>query len=352
MANAQQEAQLRQALTQLEQTANNFALRVSSMASVRQNYIRETKEMSDAIWAAYKAGQVSAEIGAQTANQMRNEILEMWRAYDMDLGKAYARKLKKTGLELDKVVEYIMNEKKGFKERFAGRQFSSLTNAEKTLIYEEVIQSAGRNRASVTEAIPRMRWAARGLWIATAAIAIYNIGTSNTPWWQTGREASNIGGGVLGSIAGGAAMGAAGGVWAGPIGVGVGILVGGILGAVLADHAYVETVGTANPRTRTFVARFTNFFTGMDEEGLAQALAREHGNNPAFILEVMQALSQDYSSDSDDVAFELVAIAKRDPAFARVLKANVTLRNCLIQLLEGGVSFASEKQAAQWLRAL
>ncbi|MGL5733928.1 MAG: hypothetical protein ACRCYS_03595, partial [Beijerinckiaceae bacterium] len=251
MANPQKDAEFRQALTLMEQTANNFALRLAATAGVRQRYVRDIKEMSDALWAAYKAGEISAEFGAQSANQMRNQILEMGRAHDMDLGRAYAKKLKKTGLNLDDVVQYIMNNKEGFKERFAGRQFSTLSDAEKTLIYEEAIKSAGRNRASETAKIPRLRWAARGLWLATAAIAIFNIGTSNTPWWQTGREASNIGGGLLGSMAGGAAMGAAGGVWAGPIGVGVGILVGGILGAVLADRAYVEVAGTANPRVRS-----------------------------------------------------------------------------------------------------
>ena len=345
------DAELRAALTQMEQTANNVALRIASAASVRQRYLREIKEMSDSIWQAYKAGELSAAAGAQIANGMRNEILNMSRAYDMDWGRAYAQKLKKTGLSLDQVVHYIMNNKEGFKERFAGKAFSSLSDADKGLIYEEVIRSAGRDRGRVTAAIPRLRWASRGLWIATAAIAVYNVGTSNTPWWQTGREGANIGGGLLGSMAGGAAMGAAGGVWAGPIGVGVGVIVGGILGAVLADRAYVEATGTANPRTRSFVARFTGFFTGTDETGMAQALAREHSANPAFVFEVFRALDADYTTDSDDVAYEYVSIARRSPALARMIKGHPALRAYLAELLEGGYSARSERQAAQWLRA-
>lgn len=351
MGNPQQDAELRQALSQMEQTANNFAARLATTAGVRMSYLREIREMSDAVWAAYKAGEISAQFGAQTANQMRNEILDMARAHDMDLGRAYAKKLKGKGLSLDDVVKYIMNEKKGFKERFAGRAFSSLSDAEKTLIYEEAIQSAGRNRGAVTRAIPRLRWAARGLWVATAAIAVYNIGTSNTPWWQTGREASNIGGGLIGSIAGGAAMGAAGGVWAGPIGVGVGVLVGGILGALMADRAYVEVAGTADASTRAFVGRFTSFFTGTDESGIAKALAREYGRQPGFILTVLQALEQDYTSDSDDVAFELAELARKDATLARTIKGHAPLRSYMIGLLESGWVSAAEQQAARWLRA-
>lgn len=351
MSDPQQEAELRLALSQLEQTANNFALRLASMAGVRARYVQETREMSQAIWRAYRAGEISASIGAATAHQMRNQILDMARAHDMDLGRAYARRLKSTGLELDQVIQYIMNEKPGFRERFAGRAFSSLSPAEQVQIYEEVIQSAGRSRTSVTQAIPRLRWAARGLWVATAAIAIYNVGTSQTPWWQAGREGANLGGGLLGSIGGGAAMGAAGGVWAGPIGVGVGILVGGVLGALLADRAYVEIAGTANPRVRGFVGRFTSFFTGTDESGMARALATEYGRDAAFILEVLGALEQDYSTDADDVAYALVGIARREPAFARTLTGHVALRATLIRLLESGYVAASEREAARWLRA-
>jgi hypothetical protein len=340
------DAELRAALTQMEQTANNVALRIASAASVRQRYLREIKEMSDSIWQAYKAGELSPAAGAQIANGMRNEILNMSRAYDMDWGRAYAQKLKKTGLSLDQVVHYIMNNKEGFKERFAGKTFSSLSDADKGLIYEEVIRSAGRDRGRVTAAIPRLRWASRGLWIATAAIAVYNVGTSNTPWWQTGREGANIGGGLLGSMAGGAAMGAAGGVWAGPIGVGVGVIVGGILGSSLCrGHRH------GKPAHAVLRRPFSGFFTGTDETGMAQALAREHSANPAFVLEVFRALDADYTTDSDDVAYEYVSIARRSPALARMIKGHPALRAYLAELLEGGYSARSERQAAQWLRA-
>lgn len=351
MGNTQQaDGQVSEAIRQMEVAANNVALRLASSAQVRQRYVIEIKEMSDALWAAYKGGEISAQKAAEVANQMRNQILDMSRANDMDFGRAYARSLKKGGLELDQVIRYIMNEKSGFKERFAGRLFTDLTPAQQAEIYEEVIKSAGRDRGAVTKGIPRMRWAARGLWVATAAIAIYNVGTSQTPWWQAGREGANIGGGILGSMAGGAAMGAAGGVWAGPIGVGVGVIVGGILGALLADRAYVEVVGTADAGTRGFVDRFTSFWTGVDEEGMAKALADEYPNRLDFVLRVMQALDNDYNTDADDVALAYVQIAMKRPALAQAVKGNRQLRDFLINLLQSGVTFGDEQRAINWLR--
>ena len=351
MGNTQQaDGQVSEAIRQMEVTANNVAFRLVSSAQVRQRYVIEIKEMSDALWAAYKGGKISAQKTAEVANQMRNQILDMCRANDMDFGRAYAKSLKKSGLELDKLIGYIMNEKRGFKERFAGRLFTELTPAQQTEIYEEVIKSAGRDRGAVTKGIPRMRWAARGLWVATAAIAIYNVGTSQTPWWQAGRESANIGGGILGSMAGGAAMGAAGGVWAGPIGVGVGVIVGGILGALLADRAYIEVVGTADIGTRSFVDRFTSFWTGVDEEGMAKALADQYPNQLDFVLRVMQTLDNEYNSDSDDVALAYVQIIMKRPVLAQAVKGNRHLRNFLISSLESGVIFADEQRAISWLR--
>jgi hypothetical protein len=348
---AQDDARVSAALRQLEAAANNIATRLIKSAGIRTQYLDGIQEMSDACWQAYKAGELSAKAAAGVANEMRNTILDMSRANDFDLGRAYASSLKKKGLSLDEVVEYIMNQKKGFKERFKGRKLPSLSDAEQTEIFEEVIKSAGRDRGSITRGIPRLRWAARSLWILTAAIAIYNIGTAQNPWWQTGREGATLGGGLLGSIGGGAAMGAAGGVWAGPIGVGIGVLVGGILGALLADHAYVEAAGTGDPRTRAFISRFTSFWTGTDEEGMANALASEYPKQPDFVILVFAALEHDYSTDSDDVAYEYILIAQRNEGLGKAIKTNLALRACLVKLLSAGWTSSEEAAAIRWLQS-
>ena len=50
------DAEIGQALRQMEQAASNVALRLASSVKVRKNYLFRIKEMSDALLAAYKNG--------------------------------------------------------------------------------------------------------------------------------------------------------------------------------------------------------------------------------------------------------------------------------------------------------
>ena len=339
--------QLEAALRQFEATANSFAIRYLRMAEVRAAYVQQIRDMSQSVRAAVDAGELSAAKGAEVAHQMRNQIMEMQRLRDFDLGRALARSLKRQGLDLEEAIVKSMT-----KLKLEGRAFNTLSGAEQRAVYLEVIESSGRSRAAITRGIPRMRWAARGLWLATVAVAAYNIGTAENPWWQSGREAANITGGLGGGFAGGAAMGAAAGIWGGPVGVAVGVVVGGVLGALLADHAYVQAAGTSDPVTRGFVARFTSFWTGVDEEGMAQALFTEHRLNLTFVERVFRSLNDSYNTDADDVALLYVEKVRRDPAMSQALALNVSLRNLLVQLLDEGYTDASEARAIQWLRSL
>ena len=341
------DARLETALHDFEVTATSFGLRLIKMAEVRTAYVQGIREMSQSIRVAVESGEMSAAKGAEMAHGMRNEILDMGRARDFDLGKALAAKMKAKGISLQESIARSMKS-----VGVEGKAFASLTGAQQKAVYVGVIESSGRSRASVNAAIPRMRYAARGLWIASLAIAAYNIGTSENPWWQTGRETANIAGGVGGGFAGGAAMGAAVGIWGGPVGVAVGVVVGGILGALLADRAYVEVAGTADATTRTFVGRFTSFWTGTDEDGIARALAAEYRNNAAFVHRVFISLDDSYNSDADDVALAYVTIARRDAAVAQCIRGNRNLRDYLIKVLDEGYTSGEELAAIKYLRAL
>jgi ribosomal protein L22 len=331
----------------LEVTANNFALRLIQMAEVRTAYVEQIREMSQSIRVAVEAGEMSADKGAEVAHQMRNQIMEMQRARDFDLGRSLARQMKDKGITLEEAIGKAMK-----KFGFEGQQFNRLTGEQQRQVLMEVIDASGRSRPRVTQGIPRLRWASRGLWLATLAIAAYNIGTAENPWWQTGREAANIAGGMGGGFVGGAAMGAAGGVWAGPVGVAVGVIVGGILGALLADHAYVETAGASDPATRQFVGRFTSFWTGVDETGMAKALANEHRMNPTFVQRVFVSLNNDYNTDADDIALEYVRLVRQDSGLQQSLRANKGLRDLLIQLMDDGWTSGEEQDAIRYLRGL
>jgi hypothetical protein len=337
------DARLEQALHDLEVSATSFALRYIRIADVRTAYVQQIHEMSQSLRAAVEAGHLGAKQGAEMANQMRNEIMEMQRLRDFDYGRSLARQMKGKGVSLEQAIAKAMKTL-----GVEGKPFATLSGAE----YLEVLASSGRSRASVTAGIPKLRWASRGLWLATLIVAGYNIGTSENPWWQTGREAANIAGGVGGGFAGGAAMGAAVGVWGGPVGVAVGVLVGGILGALLADRAYIEVVGTSDASTRSFIGRFTSFWIGTDEAGIANALATEHRTNSAFVHRVLVSLNDDYNSDADDVAVIYVGYARRDTAIRDAIKANQNLRDYLIKVMTEGYTSADEQSAIAFLKTL
>lgn len=121
---------------------------------------------------------------------------------DFDLGRAYAESLKKKGLTLDEAIAKAMK-----KLNLKPRSIETLNGSQQRQVYVEVIEATGRSRPSETARIPKLRWAARGLWIATFAVAAYNIGTAENRPWQTGREAASIAGGLGGSFTAGAAWG-------------------------------------------------------------------------------------------------------------------------------------------------
>lgn len=335
------------ALREFELAANNFAIRFIKMAEVRAWYRDQAQEMSRSLRAAVESGEISAQRGAELAHGARNEILDMARRRDFDLGRSIAEAMKKNGISFEEAIKRALKNLK-----LDGQPFEKLSGADQRRVLIEVIESAGRPRPRANAWIPRLRWTSRGLWLATILIAGYNIGTAENPWWQTGREAANIAGGVGGGFAGGAAMGAAAGIWGGPVGVAIGVLVGGALGALLADHAYVEAAGTSDPLTRGFVARFTSFWSGVDEDGMAKALATEYRTNAAFALRVFGSLNADYASDADDVALAYVNYARRDAQLKATIASNRALRDFLIKVMSEGWTSSDEQLAINFLRAL
>jgi hypothetical protein len=147
-------------------------------------------------------------------------------------------------------------------------------------------------------------------------------------------------------------MSAAVGIWGGPVGVAVGELVGGILGALLADRADVEIAGAGDPASRSFVARYTGFWTGTDEADLAKALATEHRNNAAFVHRVFISLNDEYTSDADDVALLYVSYVRKDAGLQALMRANPQLRAYTIEMMRSGYTAADELAAMNYLRSV
>src|ERR1700741_3144263 len=66
---------LRTALSLFQTEAVNFAVRFIPDHGVRQEYIRKTREMANAILEDVRKGTITAEERQRLANQLRNEIM-------------------------------------------------------------------------------------------------------------------------------------------------------------------------------------------------------------------------------------------------------------------------------------
>ena len=327
------------AIRQMETQAVNFAYRFVRDSSVRQTYMTETKAMASELRAAYQKGNMTAKQAAETANQMRNEIMEFARVKSSDMGRAKAKSLKAKGLDMDQLTN------KYAKQRF-GRTFENLSETQRAKVYMDIVDSSGRANPKVSLKARRLGAAGRCLWVLTACVAIYNVATADNKLKAAGREASNIGGGFGGGVAGGAVSG----IWFGPIGVAIGVIVGGVLGAVVADQVYVELAGPDGDFARKFIPRFTNV-ASTDERGMASALVRECGYELDKVNAVFLQLNDKYTTDADDVALEYVRQIKsmRGPV-REALRLHIGLRNNLVMLLESGWTSAEEQECIAFLK--
>ena len=334
--------ELEAALEQMGIQALSFGTRFIQDAAVRQDYIHKTQQMSRELRAAYEAGSMSAREAAETANQLRNEIMEMARVRSSDIGRAKAQQLKSKGIDLDDLCSK-------YAKKLFNRDFANLTKGEQDRVLLEIVDSAGRANPKVSLRAGRMGALGRGLWVLTAVVAIYNIGTAEDKVHATGREVANVGGG----FAGGAAAGALAGIWFGPVGVAVGVVIGGVLGSMVADSAYIEITGPRQASVRQFLPRFTSFFTGVDEEGIANALVDEYGIDMASVLAVFRELDNSYSTDSDDVArLYLAKVKERGGSLEHALRLHGGLRNLLVLILDGGWTSGEEYKLMEYLGKL
>lgn len=335
------DASAEQAIREFEATALAFAYQAINIAQVRSEYVRRAQEVSASLRNAYRTGEMSAKAAAETAHGMRNKLLEIQRARSAAVGRALAKQLKAKGLDLDLVLEKLS-------KRMFQQSFAELDNVQQTRAYLEVVESAGRARPTATRFAGRAGAAGRAMFLIGIGIAAYNIANADDKVWQSGREASNIMGGLGGSVAAGALAG----LWLGPVGVAVGAFVGGVAGALLADQAYVAAVGASDRDAGAFLKRFTNFF-GTDEEGLARALYDEVGMDGDRANAIFLAMDESYNTDADDVAVSYLrrVFAGRGPVL-QALRLNWSFRETLIRILDEGWTSSEEAALIAQLRAL
>ena len=331
--------ELEAALRQTEVAALNFAYRFINISSIRSQYIQLTQEFSQSLRSAYANGEISAKAAAEAAHGMRNQIMDQQRAKSADLAKAMAKQLKAKGISFDVILEKAAL-------KMYGKPFSQLSNADQTAAYMEVVASAGRSRPSANVFAARAGAAGRALFVLGIGLAIYNIANAEDKSWQTGREVSNIGGGIAGSVAAGALAG----IWLGPLGVAVGAFVGGVCGALISDQAYVELAGPQSAVAQAFLPRFTSFFS-VDEAGIAKALYDEFGINLDKVHAIFIEINNSYSADADDVAvIYLKRVFLLKGVVMEALRLNKALKQLLVEVLDGGWTTADENQMISKLK--
>lgn len=223
-------AVLTESLHALEATALNFGRAYINDASVRENYFRKIKKMSEEILRDVRAGKATAEEGARFAQQLRNGIMEEARALSSPMGRAGAEKLKSGG----KALETLIDEKTA--KLFPNKRFSDLSKIQRRQVFESIIESSGKSRPSVTARIPRWRMVGRGLLLFTVAIATYNVWTAENKVHAGLKEGIVLGSGIAGGALAGAATGLVCGPGA-PICSTALFIVGGIMGALAGSTA-------------------------------------------------------------------------------------------------------------------
>ena len=331
----------REAILALEVTGLNFANSWINDTGVRQQYIRQTQAMSQSLRDAVNSGAKSPAEAAKIASEMRNEIMDAARRKTSNLGLAGAKNMKPKGLAFDDLVKKYATKK-------YSKPFDQLTKGQQDDVMMDIVNSAGRSNPKVNLKVRRVGAAARGLWVLSMAVAVYNIGTAENKVDAAGREAAGIGGG----IAGGAAAGALAGMWLGPIGVGVGIAVGGALGAIMADRAYVEVRGQSDNRVGAIIDPNINMLWA-DEAAIARSLISNAGIDTILVSDVFSALSRDHSGNADDVARLYVdLVSKKKGSLEHALKLDRNLRAQLIDVMEGGWTSDFERKQIKYLQAL
>ena len=297
--------------------------------------------MSQSLREAVSSGGKSPTEAAKIASQMRNEIMEAARQKTSTLGLAKARNLKAKGLALDDLV------KKYATKKFS-KPFEQLTKGQQDEVMMDIVNSAGRANPKVNLRVKRLGAAARGLWVLSIAVAVYNVGSAENKVDAAGREVASLAGGM----AGGAATGAAAGIWLGPIGVGVGIAVGGALGAIMADRAYVEIRGQSDDRVGDIIDPHINMVWA-DEAAIANALISNAGIDTILVGDVFKALSRDHSGNADDVARLYVdLVSRKKGSLEHAIKVDRNLKTQLIDVMESGWTSGFERQQINYLKAL
>ncbi|WP_277187656.1 hypothetical protein [Caballeronia sp. BR00000012568055] len=213
------------------EVANRIAVDMISDNSVRKQYQRHIKIISDDVKAQVAKGKMTSLEGAQFCNQMRDQLFAEYRKWTSAQGVAEAEAIKLKARGFD----YYLNK---YAQESYHRPFAELSQTERGTVYYKVIEAAGRDNAKVTAKAERLVRRAKVMILITAILAVWEITNSKDKIREAARQGNIIAAGMIGgAIAGGAVS-----FICGPAEpmcaiatVAIGSNVGGMVGQVISD---------------------------------------------------------------------------------------------------------------------
>jgi hypothetical protein len=217
------------AIAAMEGAATRFSIDAINDANVRTSYMSNIARVSRQAKLDVKAGKISSLEAVEYCYEMRNKIMAEHRKFTSVQGLAKAEQLKKTPPSQAQLFDKYAQKK--FK-----LNYERLNQNQKGQIHYEIIESSGRNNATVSKGTQRMRVMGKVGILVTATIATYEILNADNKVKESARQGIIIGGGVAGGFLAGLGVSALCGPGA-PICALAVILVGGAVGGAAGGFA-------------------------------------------------------------------------------------------------------------------
>ncbi|WP_205182587.1 hypothetical protein [Burkholderia sp. LMG 13014] len=182
---------LEAAIADYEAIATTFAANAISDDTVRQQYVKHIREISDQVRQEVADGNMTVKEGAEYCSGLRDKLFVEYRKYTSAVGVAKAERLKLTARGFD----YYLNK---YAQGQFGKDFDALTTKERNAVYYTVLRKAGGGNADVTSKVRRLQVSARVAILFTAILATGEIVAAKDKVREVARQGSIIAGGMIG----------------------------------------------------------------------------------------------------------------------------------------------------------
>ena len=184
MANDEQKdrAAFDAAIQALKAEVANAGVHLSLDSSARLAYARQIQAMANELQLQATSGRITWGQAAQQAQEARNVIMEIIRGRSTPVGRAMAQRIKSEGKTLNELIARKAQQLHGPNVRF-----DRLTAAQQNAVYGEIVKSAGKSNAAITQ---RMRTLSRqdaASW-SSIAVSVYTIANADNKVEAAGRN--------------------------------------------------------------------------------------------------------------------------------------------------------------------